>query len=424
MLGLKQCAVEVYSRGCYAQGLPIFKTGQLCLLKFGAPYFANLEMTMTTRIESIDRLRGLVILLMALDHTRDFFSGGGISPRDVHAPLLFMTRWITHLCAPTFIFLAGASIFLWQQNHSKKETSRFNLIRGLWLIFLEFSVVKLGWTFNVSLEFMVAQVIWAIGVSMVFMSMAIYLPMRWLAMLSVITIAGHNVLDSIDAGQFGDYKWLWVLLHEQAPLTLWANVQVFIAYPLIPWLAVMSLGYCVGGYFLQPATTRSRHFLFIGISLITLFALLRYSNIYGDPKPWLTQDTRLATLLSFINCEKYPPSLLYLLMTLGVGSLLLVVMENLQGKLSELLLTFGRVPLLFYVIHLPLLHLFAIALAAINGENLAWLFKDAFDSKPAGYGYGLGMVYMVWLVAVACLYPVCRNYWRLKSKYSGLFRYL
>lgn len=398
---------------------------ELALLNTGiASLLINLSSKMTARIQSIDRLRGLVILLMALDHTRDFFAGSGINPRDVHAPLLFMTRWITHLCAPTFIFLAGASIFLWQQNHSKRETSYFNLTRGFWLIFLEFSVVKLGWTFNVNLDFMVAQVIWAIGVSMVFMSMAIYLPMRWLALFSGITIIGHNALDIISAEQFGAYKGLWVILHEQALLTPWHNVRLFIAYPLIPWLAVMSLGYCVGGYFLHAQTTRIRYFLSVGISLIVLFIALRFSNVYGDPKPWITQDTTLATLLSFINCEKYPPSLLYLLMTLGISALLLVGMENLQGKLSTVLLTFGRVPLLFYVIHLPILHLFAIILAAINGQSLDWLFKDPFASKPADYGYSLAVVYMVWIVTVACLYPVCHKYWLLKLRHNGLFRYL
>ncbi len=375
------------------------------------------------RIESIDRLRGLVILLMALDHTRDFFAGSGINPRDVHAPLLFMTRWITHLCAPTFIFLAGASIFLWQQNHSKKETSRFNLIRGFWLILLEFSLVKFGWTFNFNPEFMVAQVIWAIGVSMVFMSIAIYLPIRGLAFISGLIIVGHNALDVYTADQFGDLKWLWVILHQQASLNPWSNVQLFIAYPIIPWLAVMSLGYCFGNYFLLKPAIRTRYFLGFGISLITAFIVLRFSNIYGDPKPWIVQDQIPATLFSFINCEKYPPSLLYLLMTLGIAAILLVVMENIQGKLGKLLLIFGQVPLLFYVIHLPVLHLFAIGLTAVNGQSIDWLFKDPFDSKPAGYGYHLGIVYLIWLATIAFLYPVCLKYRELKIKHADLLRY-
>jgi uncharacterized membrane protein len=237
-------------------------------------------------------------------------------------------------------------------------------------------------------------------------------------------IVGHNALDIISAEQLGAYKGLWVILHEQALLNLWYNVQLFIAYPLIPWLAVMSLGYCVGGYFLLPQATRIRYFFVFGISLIVLFIALRFSNVYGDPKPWMTQDTLIATLLSFINCEKYPPSLLYLSMTLGIGALLLVVLENLQGKFSSVLKTFGQVPLLFYVIHLPVLHLFAIMMAAINGESLAWLFKDPFDSKPADYGHSLAVVYVVWLVTIACLYPVCYKYRQLKLKHNVLFRYL
>jgi len=247
-----------------------------------------------------------------------------------------MTPWVTHICAPTFIFLAGVSIYLWQQRHTKKETSRFILIRGLWLILLEFTLVKLGWTFNISPEFMAAQVIWVIGMSMVFMSIAIYLPLRLVALLSAVLIIGHNAFDTISAEKLGEYKWLWALLHEQAIVTPWSNVKLFVVYPLIPWLAVMSLGYCFGGYFLQPKSSRIRYYLIFGITSIALFTALRFSNYYGDPMPWIDQGTTVTKILSFINCEKYPPSLLYLLMTLGLASLLLVFMENAQGKLSRL----------------------------------------------------------------------------------------
>jgi uncharacterized membrane protein len=369
-------------------------------------------------------LRGLVILLMALDHTRDFFGSSGLNPRDVHDPLLFMTRWVTHLCAPTFIFLAGVSIYLWQQRHTKKETSRFILIRGLWLILLEFTLVKLGWTFNINPEFMVAQVIWVIGASMVFMSLVIYLPLRLMVLLSAVLIIGHNAFDTISAEKLGEYKWLWVVLHEQAILTPWSNVKFFVAYPLIPWLAVMPLGYCFGGFFLQPKSSRIRCYLIFGIISIALFIVLRFSNYYGDPMPWIDQGTIVTKILSFINCEKYPPSLLYLLMTLGPALLLLAFMENAQGNLSRLLLVFGRVPLLFYIIHLPVIHLFAVTVAAVRGENLAWLFKEPVFSKPVDYGYNLGIVYLVWIVVISCLYPVCRKYRQLKQKHKALFRYL
>jgi len=381
-------------------------------------------MAITSRIESIDMLRGLVIVLMAFDHTRDFFGRSGLNPRDVHEPLLFMARWVTHICAPTFIFLAGVSIYLWQQKHTKKATSRYILIRGLWLILLEFTLVRLGWTFNINPEFMIAQVIWVLGVSMVFMSIAIYLPLRLVALLSVVLIIGHNAFDTISVEKLGAYQWLWAVLHKQFILTPWNNVHLFVTYPLIPWLAVMSLGYCLGGYFLHPKSSRIRYYLIFGITSLALFTALRFSNYYGDPKPWIDQGTAVTKILSFINCEKYPPSLLYLLMTMGLASLLLVFMENAQGKLSRLLLVFGRVPLFFYIIHLPVIHLSAVTVAAVRGENLAWLFKEPFFSKPVDYGYNLGIVYLVWVFVIACLYPACLKYRQLKQKYNVLFRYL
>ena len=378
----------------------------------------------TTRIESIDRLRGLVMLLMALDHTRDFFGNSSLTPRDVNEPLLFMTRWVTHLCAPTFIFLAGVSIYLWQRRHTKKETSRYLLFRGLWLIVLAFTLVKAIWTFNISPDFMIVQVIWVIGASMVIMSTAIYMPMRLLALLSVVMIAGHNAFDTISAEKLGVYRWLWAMLHEQAILSPWRNVKFYVSYPLVPWLAVMSLGYCFGVFFLLPKSSRIRCYLNVGITLIALFIVLRFSNYYGDPVPWVNQGTTVTKILSFINCEKYPPSLLYLLMTLGPALLLLAFMENAQGKLSTLLLVFGRVPLLFYVVHIFVIHLLAVTVAAVKGENLDWLFNEPFFSKPVDYGYNLGIVYVVWIVVIACLYPVCGKYWQLKQNHKALFRYL
>lgn len=377
---------------------------------------------MTARIESIDKMRGLVMVLMALDHTRDFFGGSGFNPRDVNEPLLFMTRWITHLCAPSFIFLAGVSIYLWQQQgHTKTQTSRFVLLRGLWLIFLEFTWIRVSWTFTISPEFMIAQVIWAIGVAMVIMAAAIYVPIRILALLSAIIIAGHNAFDKLDAEKLGGYRGLWVVLHQPETLTLWDNTQLFVLYPLVPWFAVMSLGYCFGGYFLRQ--NPGRYCLRFGAASIALFTALRFGNYYGDPAPWLNQGTVTNKILSFINCEKYPPSLLYLLITLGVALLLLAMLEKMRGKLSGLLLVFGRVPLFFYLIHIPLIHLAAVAAAAIKGDDMAWLFGPLL-ARPVGSGYNLGVVYSVWLAVIVCLYPLCRKYGRLKQRHKDVLSYL
>jgi uncharacterized membrane protein len=271
---------------------------------------------------------------------------------------------------------------------------------------------------------MIAQVIWVIGISMVIMSTAIYLPLRALALLSLVMIVGHNAFDTISAEKLGTYRWLWVLLHEEAILTPWRNVKFYVSYPLIPWPAVMSLGYCFGGFFLRPKSSRILCHLLFGFTSIVLFIILRFSNYYGDPMPRINQGTTVTKILSFINCEKYPPSLLYLLMTLGPALLLLALLENAQGKISRLLLVFGRVPLLFYMIHVAVIHLFAVIVAAVKGENLDWLFNEPYFSKPVDYGYNLGIVYLVWIVVIACLYPICINYWQLKQKHNALFRYL
>ncbi len=377
-------------------------------------------MKISSRIEAIDMLRGLVILLMALDHTRDFFGHSGMNPRDIHEPWLFMTRWVTHLCAPTFIFLAGISIYLWEQRHSKKEASRFILFRGLWLIFLEFTLVRVGWTFDVIPGFMLAQVIWVLGVSMVLMSLTLYLPVKWLALLSLIMIGGHNVFDKMSAEKLTAYKDIWRVLHEPALLNLGKNVELFITYPLIPWLAVMSLGYCCGRFFLQAPASRIRYYLIFGITSLALFSILRFSNEYGDPMPWIDQGTISTKILSFINCEKYPPSLLYLLMTLGVASLLLVFMEKATTGIRQFLVVFGRVPLLFYLVHLPLIHGYTIIFAVVKGEKTEWLFKEPFFSKPVDYGYNLSTVYVIWIIVIAFMYPVCVKYWRFKQKHSNL----
>lgn len=373
-------------------------------------------MTKSYRIESIDILRGLVMVLMAMDHTRDFFASSGLNPRDVNDTLVFMTRWITHLCAPTFIFLGGVAIYLWQDRHTREETSRFIFTRGLWLILLEFTLVKLGWTFNITPSFMMAQVIWVIGLSMVVMSVVIYLPLRIIALVSAVMIFGHNIFDSIEAVKLGSFKWLWMFLHEPGMLYPWSDARFFVVYPMIPWVAVMSAGYCFGAFFLQPKVNRMRWILVFGIASVTSFIILRFTNIYGDPAPWIVQDTIVATLLSFINCEKYPPSLLYLLMTLGLAFLLLVLFENVRCTFSIILMTFGRVPLFFYILHIPIIHFVAVVVAVVRGEEFLWLFNEPFFSKPADYGYNLGVVYVVWLCVVAGLYPVCRAFEIFKRK--------
>jgi len=368
------------------------------------------------RLDQIDLLRGLVMIVMALDHTRDFFSASGMNPRDVADPALFLTRWITHYCAPIFIFLAGVSAYLYgARGRATGEISRFLLTRGFWLVVLEFTLVKLGWTFGVGLDFFMMQVIWAIGASMVVLAGLVWLP-RWaIAAIGIGAIAGHNMLDGIRAADLGAFAPLWHVLHERGLLKL-GTTQVYVLYPLIPWFGVMAAGYALGPEFQHPAGVRQRRFLLAGAAITLGFVALRLSNFYGDPAPWAMQPTALATVLSVLNVEKYPPSLLYLMMTLGPGLMLLALFEGARGKLADAVITYGRVPLLYYVAHIFLIHALAVAAAYATLGDASWLVGLDPGNKPASWGVDLPGVYAVWVLVVVALYPLCRWFADLKQR--------
>jgi uncharacterized membrane protein len=369
------------------------------------------------RLDSIDLLRGLVMVLMALDHTRDFFGGSGANPRDVAAPALFLTRWITHYCAPTFIFLAGLSAFLYgARGRSTGEVSRYLFTRGLFLVVLEFTVVTFGWTFAPFTPHVLAQVIWAIGMCMIVLSVLVYLPRAAIAAIALAMIAGHNLLDGIRAGTFGGVAWLWTILHQQGLLKFGEGASAYVLYPLIPWIGVMAAGYAFGPVFQREAGERRRLLVWLGGGITAGFILLRASNLYGDPAPWQMHDTWLATVLSFVNCEKYPPSLLYLMMTLGPSLLLLAAFEGMRGRLAGWIAVFGRVPLFYYVAHIYLLHLLALAFVFATYSDVSWLFADGPPRKPPGYGLSLPAIYAVWLGALMLLYPACRWFAALKQR--------
>jgi uncharacterized membrane protein len=370
-----------------------------------------------TRLDSLDLLRGLVMVLMALDHTRDFFGTGGMNPRDVADPALFLTRWITHYCAPTFILLAGMSAYLYgTRGRSVGETSRFLLTRGLWLIVIEFTLVRLGWSFSFNHHYFIAQVIWVIGASMVVLAGLIHLP-RWaIAATGLAMIAGHNLLDGIHAADLGAAGSVWHFLHEPARLQLGLGVRVNALYSLIPWAGVMAAGYALGPVLLLDPASRWRTLMRLGIAITTGFILLRATNLYGDPAAWTTQGSLLATVLSFINCEKYPPSLLYLMMTLGPALMLLAAFETARGRLADWITVFGRVPFLYYVVHIYLIHLLAIVLSTAAYGDASWLLGQFPPKKPAGYGLPLPGVYAVWLLVVVALYPLCRWFADLKQR--------
>jgi uncharacterized membrane protein len=309
--------------------------------------------------------------------------------------------------------LAGVSAYLMSQRCSRAELSRFLFTRGLWLVVLEVTLVSLVWTFNVRYDHgLFLQVIWAIGVSMMVLALLVHVPMRALLIFSVAVIGGHNVLDSIQPQDFGTVSWLWSVLHVFGRIP-----HAFVAYPLIPWIAVMSLGYCIGALFELPRQQRSHRFMWLGAAVLVAFVVLRAPNVYGDPSDWTLQSTTLRTLLSFVNVQKYPPSLHYLLITLGVAFLLLAAFESARGRLAEVLRTFGRVPLFFYVLHVALAHLAAGIVAHAMGFGYAVLTAD-FMLVPQQWGFSLPVVYLAWIGVVATLYPACRWFAALKRRRS------
>ena len=362
------------------------------------------------RIVSIDILRGLVMALMALDHTRDFFGTSGFNPRDVMEPALFLTRWVTHLCAPTFIFLAGLSAFLYGRGRTTDDLSRFLLIRGFWLILIDLTLIKFGWRFEVDLYRLTAGVIFVIGASMVALAALVWLP-RWaIAGVTLTMLAGHNLLDSVKAEELGDASWAWRVLHEPGLVPLGGGANLYVLYPLIPWIGVMAAGYLLGPVMQLEEKARQRLLFRLGAAVTLGFIVLRATNLYGDPDPWTVQESWLSTVLSFLNCEKYPPSLLYLMMTLGPALMLLASFEHAHGAFARLLATFGQVPFFYYVVHIYLIHGLAV--------TTAFAMTGALTSTPT-IGLSLPGVYSVWLLVLVLLYPICRWFAELKERGSG-----
>jgi uncharacterized membrane protein len=372
------------------------------------------------RIHSIDILRGVIMVIMALDHTRDFFSSLSYDPLDLAhtTPQMFFTRWITHFCAPIFVFLAGTSAFLSLNKHgSKKTASLFLLKRGLWIIFLELVIINLSWTFDIHYTQLFVQVFWAIGWSMIFLAALIWLPVKWILAIGLSMILFHNAMDGIQPESFGSASWLWMMLHEGGYLPFTKGSGLFFAYPLIPWIGVMAVGYAFGTIYKMETALRKRILFQIGLSCIALFIILRWSNIYGDENLWITHDIWWKTVLSFIDCTKYPPSLLYLLMTLGPGIVALAFLENVNNKLSRFFTVFGKVPMFYYILHVPVIHGLAMIVAILNGSNVSRFLHNLFFAAPdPTWGFSLPVVYMVWTFVVLLLYGPCLWFMKVKAR--------
>ena len=378
------------------------------------------------RLDAVDLLRGLVMVVMALDHTRDFFHSGifqRIDPLDLKTTTiaLFLTRWITHFCAPVFIFLAGTGAFLsGTRGKSKRDLSWFLVTRGAWLIVLELTFIRwAGWTFSFDLHMSGAAVIWAIGWAMIVLAALVHLPLWATTAIGLAMIVGHNAFDGVKPESWGPLGWLWRVLHVRGRIEFAPGYFLGIQYPLIPWIGVMAAGYGFGWILRRDRAARRTFALRLGIALTLAFVVLRFTNLYGDARPWSSQANPAFTVLSFLDCVKYPPSLCYLLMTLGPALIVLALLDRETSPALKPLLVFGRVPMFYYLLHLPLLHGLAVAVESIRFGSAPWLFGNVFrptSPPPPDAGSSLIGVYVAWFVALLLLYPVCRWFANLKQR--------
>ena len=367
------------------------------------------------------------MVLMALDHSRSFFHYGAFisDPTDLTTttPIIFLTRFITHFCAPVFVFLAGTSAFLYGSKKTKPILCRFLISRGLWLVCLELAIMPVLWYFTLTHEFIYLQVLWAIGITMIALAACIYLPWKVLLFAGLLIVAGHNLLDGITAEGKSFTSILWYILHQSNFLELSDKLVILVGYPVLPWVGVMILGYCFGKLYSIgfDASRRRKWLLWSGIGSIFLFILLRAVNVYGDSMPWSVQKNTLFTIFSFINVTKYPPSLDFILITMGPAFLFLYAFETIKSNITNFFIVFGRVPFFYYVLHILVIHLLALLGLVIAGGNwrLMILTEDAFVNHTIDtYGYPLWVSYVVWIVVVLLLYPISKRYMIYKATHK------
>lgn len=382
--------------------------------------------TVRARIESIDIVRGVIMILMALDHVRDFFGTPGVDPTNIDQTTvaLFFTRWITHFCAPVFFLLTGTGAYLSLRRKSKPELSRFLATRGLWLIFLGLVVTRgFGWQFNFDYRVTILFILWALGWAMITLAALVYLPTPVVVAFGVVMIATHNLLDSVQASSFGPLAPLWSILHSPGMIVASPPHFVFAAYPLIPWVGVTAVGYGLGQVYRWPSERRRALLLRAGLGLTAMFVVLRAVSVYGDPRRWAVQHSAAFTLLSFLNTTKYPPSLSFLLMTLGPALLLLWAFDRGTPRSLRPALVIGKVPLFYYLLHIPLIHVLALVTCYARYGDVHWMFEsptlDRYPiTPPPGWGFSLPVMYLVWALVVIMLYPLCRWYAALKQRRS------
>jgi uncharacterized membrane protein len=373
------------------------------------------------RIASVDIVRGVIMILMALDHVRDFLAVPA-NPVDLQTTTvpLFFTRWITHFCAPVFFLLMGTGAYLSLGRKSKPELSRFLLTRGVWLIVLELTILRcLAFQFNFNYRLTMVFILWALGWAMIVLAGLVYLPDWAIVTFGVVLIAGHNLLDSINSRNP-----LWIILHQQGFLVDTPRFTVFSVYPLVPWVGVTAVGFVLGRVYSWPAERRRAFLLRLGLGLSAAFIVLRAINVYGDPNPWSVQKSTALTVVSFLNTTKYPPSLLFLLMTLGPALVALWAVDGWSPKLLQPALIIGKVPLFYYVLHIPLIHLIALMVCYARYGHVYWMFQSPSVTSypitpPPGWGFSLPGVYLLWGIVVLLLYPLCRWYAGVKQRHKN-----
>jgi len=384
------------------------------------------------RIESIDLLRGVVMIIMALDHVRDYFHYDAFfySPTDLSKTnvALFFTRWITHFCAPVFVFLAGTSAYLYGVKHGRRSLSFFLLTRGIWLILVELFILGLFRSFNPSFPYYNLQVIFAIGACMVVLSALVYLNWQVILVIGISLIATHNLLDSVHVPGNNLTAFIWSLIHEAKRFSF-GNITVFVHYPVLPWIGVMATGYCAGRLYEPNYDPQKRREIlsWLGLVALAIFIILRAGNFYGDVAHWAPQKNFMFSVLSFLNVSKYPPSLLYILITLGPALIFLSVSEKPLKKLGTGIVIFGRSAMFYYLAHILLIHVFALAGVLISGYKLQdMILSTSVNDSPnlEGYGFSLVAVYLVWIVLVFILYPLCRSFYRYKAANQASKRWL
>jgi uncharacterized membrane protein len=387
----------------------------------------------TTRVTSIDLLRGVVMIIMALDHARDYFNNSAYlyDPTDLSqaSPALFLTRWITHYCAPIFMLLAGIAAWLYGNKNGRKAVSFFLLTRGAWLIFIELFVVTVGWTFNLHFTFYILQVIWAFGVAMVLLSALVWLSRPALLVVALVLIGGHNLLDGIHVSGNSPSAVGFAFLH-QFTFFNYPHFSFVIGYPILPWLGIISLGYYLGSLYAPTFEPHRRRkaLRILGLGAIAGFIVIRAINGYGDPAPWSVQRNGLYTVLSFLNTTKYPPSLLYILMTLGPGLFFLSVAEGPLNRFTAKITVYGRVPFFYYILHIYIFHALAMLAAMLQGHPASDMtgFTNWVTNNPQlkGYGFNLWVVYGVWIGVVVALYPLCKRFDAYKRAHQAQKRWL